>query len=118
MFPASILLRSVAARVLPALAAALLLVAPAAPAGDRDDHERARAAVEAGQILPLREILARVEREAPGTRVLEVELERRGPRWIYELRLLQPGGVMRKLRVDARNGAALAASAPGRHEDD
>lgn len=76
-------------------------------ARERDDHERARQAVESGQILPLKAILARVEREAPGE-VLEVELEQqdRGV-WVYELKVLQPGGVLTRLKLDARTGALL-----------
>jgi hypothetical protein len=38
-------------------------------------HDRARQAVEAGEILPLRTVLERVERDYPG-QVLDVELER------------------------------------------
>lgn len=76
-------------------------------ARDRDDHERARQAVESGQILPLKAIMARVEREAPGE-VLEVELEQqdRGV-WVYEFKVLQPGGVLTRLKLDARTGALL-----------
>jgi uncharacterized membrane protein YkoI len=43
--------------------------------GQGSDHDRARQALEAGEVLPLRTILERVEREYPG-QVLEVELER------------------------------------------
>ncbi len=43
--------------------------------GRGGDHDRARQALEAGEVLPLRTILDRVEREYPG-QVLEVELER------------------------------------------
>ena len=39
--------------------------------------------------------------------VLEVELERDDGRWIYELKLLQPGGELRKLKLDARSGELL-----------
>jgi len=93
-------------------ALAVLMAALSAPtvsvARERDDHERARQAVESGQILPLKAILARVDREAPGGEVLEVELEQqdRGA-WVYELKVLQPGGVLTKLKLDARTGALL-----------
>ncbi|MEX8494976.1 PepSY domain-containing protein [Sphaerotilus sp.] len=75
-------------------------------ARERDDHERARQAVESGQILPLKAILARVEREVPGE-VLEVELEQDNGVWLYELKVLQPGGMLTKLKLDARTGAVL-----------
>lgn len=74
-------------------------------AGD-DDHDRARAALERGEVLPLRTILDKVEREHPG-KVVEVELEREHGRWIYEIRLLRSGGVLVRLEVDARDGAVL-----------
>ena len=62
----------------------VLLAAIAGPAHARDghdehDHDRARQALQAGEILPLKAILARVEKEHPG-QVMEVELERREQR--------------------------------------
>lgn len=77
-----------------------------ASAKGRDDHERARQAVEAGQVLPLKTVLARIEREYPGE-VLEVELEQDDGAWRYELKLLQAGGVLLKLKVDARTGRVV-----------
>lgn len=94
-------------RRLAVLALALPLLTPAARADDRRDHERARAAVQAGQVLPLPALLERVQRQAPG-QVLEVELEQEDGRWIYELKLLQPGGQLVKLEVDAATGKLLA----------
>lgn len=94
-------------RGLAVLALALPLLSPAARADDRRDHERARAAVQAGQVLPLPALLERVQRQAPG-QVLEVELEQEDGRWIYELKLLQPGGQLVKLEVDAATGRLLA----------
>jgi len=71
------------------------------------DQDRARSAVEAGQVLPLRTLLERVEREQSG-RVLEVELEQEGGRWVYEFRLLRPNGRLAKIKVDARSGELLS----------
>lgn len=75
-----------------------------------DDHDRARHALEAGEILPLRTILGRIEREYPG-QILDVELERGqvdGPqRWIYEIKVLRTGGSVVKLKVDARDGKVI-----------
>lgn len=70
------------------------------------DHDRARAALQAGEVLPLTEILARVGRTHPG-QVLEVELERDDGVWIYELKLLQGDGLLVKLKVDARDGTVV-----------
>ena len=89
-------------------AAVVLAAAVALPAGaaDHHDQDRARRALEAGEILPLQAILARVEREAPG-QVIAVELERERGRWIYEIKLLGAGGSIVKLEIDARDGAVL-----------
>lgn len=87
-------------------------VALPARAVDPSDHDRARKALEAGEILPLRTVLEKVDRDAPG-QVLEVELERKNGRWIYEIKLLRPGGALVKLLVDASNGAII-----GRRERD
>lgn len=92
-----------------------LLLAFGSNAGMADnarDHDRARQAVEAGEVLPLRTILERVEREYPG-QVIDVELEREheekgGPeRWVYKIKLLRTGGALVKLKVDARTGAVI-----------
>ena len=77
-----------------------------ASAGGKDDHERARQALQAGQVLPLRSVLQRLEREQPG-QVLEVELEQEGGRWIYEVKLLQADGRLLKLKLDARTAVLL-----------
>ena len=87
--------------------AVLTALAPAqARARGAQDHDRARRALEAGEILPLRTILERVAVEHPG-RVLEVELEREDGRWVYEIKLLRAGGSLIRLEVDARDGATL-----------
>lgn len=75
-------------------------------AADSGDHDRARRALEAGQILPLKTVLERVGRESPG-QVMEVELERKGDRWVYEIKLLRTGGALVKLRVDASDGRLI-----------
>ena len=75
-------------------------------ADDAQDHDRARRALGAGEIMPLSRILDQVERDNPG-RVLEVELEREDDRWLYEIKLLQDGGRVLKLKVDARDARVL-----------
>ena len=75
-------------------------------AGDSGDHDRARQALEAGEILPLKTVLEKLVRDNPG-QVMEVDLERRGERWVYEIKLLRPGGALSKLLVDARDGAVI-----------
>lgn len=86
--------------------------------GDGHDHDRARQAVEAGEVLPLRAILERVERDYPG-QVMEVELEHREDRWIYEITVLRTGGALVRLKVDGRDGKLLRSKerpdGEGRH---
>ncbi len=97
-----------------ALSAALLLAllgAGASQAGDAHDHDRARRALESGEILPLRAILDRVDRDYPG-QIMEVELERDDARWLYEIKLLRPDGALVKLKIDARDGALLGIKGP------
>jgi uncharacterized membrane protein YkoI len=96
------------ARLRIALASLLLtgLAQPWAWASDSRDHERARAAVEAGQVLPLPTLLERLRRTHPG-QVLELELERDDGRWIYEVKLLQANGQLLKLDVDAATAQVL-----------
>lgn len=90
------------------LLALLLVAAPLAQAGD-DDHDRARRAVEAGEIKPLREILTTAE-AAYGGQLIEAELERRGGRMVYELKLLTVEGRLLKVYYDARSGLPLETS--------
>lgn len=79
---------------------------------DEKDHERARKALQAGEVLPLKTILERVARIYPG-QVMDVELEREhagsGGRWIYEVKVLGSGGALVKLKVDARDGTVLGS---------
>lgn len=76
--------------------------------GDSSDHDRARAALTAGEIMPLRQLLEQVEKNYPG-QVIEVELEHDDQRWVYEIKLLRAGGAMTKLKLDAKNGSLIKA---------
>lgn len=96
--------------------AGLLPALPASAHGD-DDHERARAALRAGEVLPLATLLERLQRSHPG-RVLEVELERDDGRWVYEVKLLRADGQLLKLALDARNGDVLSQRSKGRRAGD
>ncbi len=88
----------------------LAVTAFGATAGD-DDHDRARAAVEAGQTRPLAEILEAVHRDYPGE-VIDVELEddhyggnrNSNVMIIYEIKVRTPDGRILKLRYDAQTG--------------
>jgi uncharacterized membrane protein YkoI len=92
-------------RLIPTLCA-LALCLGAVPARADSEQDRARAALQAGQVLPLATVLARLEREQAG-QVLEVELEHEDGHWVYEVKLLQAGGRLMKLELDAATGAVL-----------
>lgn len=100
-------------------AAALAGASGPAPAGGDHDHERARQALEAGEVLPLRVILERVERDTPG-QVVDVELESEREngrrRWVYEVKVLRGGGALVKLKVDARDGTVIDRKQRGGRE--
>ncbi|HPT49080.1 MAG TPA: PepSY domain-containing protein [Accumulibacter sp.] len=92
--------------LLPPLCVALLSGAPMAGLADDGDHDRARQALRAGEVLPLPKILQRVDAEFPGE-VIEVELERHRGRWVYEIKTLRGDGTLLKLLVDAGDGRIL-----------
>ena len=76
---------------------------PAAAAGlSARDHERVRAAVARGEMVPLASVLADAQRRHPGT-VLEVEFEDGE----YEVEMLGEDGVIRELEYDVRTGELL-----------
>ena len=92
-------------RVLRVVLTLCLLSAPATGVAD-DDHDRARRALEAGEVRPLATIVALVEAEVGG-RVVEAELEREDERWVYELKLVTADGRMVEAEVDAATGDVL-----------
>lgn len=96
--------------VIAALMVAALGLSPAAFAGG--DHDRARQAVEDGRIMPLKEILTRVEGAYPG-QLIEAELEGEGGRMVYEIKMLTKDGQLMKLLYDARTGEMLKAKGLG-----
>lgn len=95
------------ALALPMLA---LAVMPGLADGDEYDHDeghdRALRALQERRILPLGTILDRVGATIPGE-VLEVELEREGRLWLYELTVLASGGRLLEVAVDAATGAIV-----------
>lgn len=96
----------------PAIASLLLagvLATPLAQASDKD-HERARQAVQAGQVMPLPAVLDKLALTHPG-QVLEVELDRERysdrETWVYEIKLLHADGQLLKLELDAKTAEVL-----------
>lgn len=97
-----------------ALACVLALAGPVHADDDepRHDHDRARRALQAGDVLPLADLLARTGIEDDG-RLLEVELEREHGRLIYELKILTPEGRVIEQVFDAGTGERLETK--GKH---
>ena len=85
---------------------ALLLCAVPARAG-LDDYQRAREALERGEVLPLGTILGLVEKEIDA-RVIEVEFEEEDGRYIYEFELITADGRLMEARADAVTGRILS----------
>lgn len=87
------------------------------PALASPDHERARQALQSGEILPLDKILAKVAAKQPG-QILEVELDdergKDGKIWVYEIKGVTSDGKLFKIKVDARNGDVLESRSKSR----
>ncbi len=96
-----------ARRLTAPLLMAALAASGTAPHAGEGDHERARRALERGEVLPLRSVLEQVERTQQG-QVLKIEFERDDGRYVYEIRLLQSDGRVAKLKVDAVDGRVLS----------
>jgi uncharacterized membrane protein YkoI len=82
-------------------------------AGADDDHERARHLQESGEIVALEVIIWKLKARGM-TRLLEVELEEKRGRYVYEIEMLDDRGVVQKLWFDARSGELLGE----KREDD
>ena len=71
-----------------------------------DESERrdaVRRAVEAGEVLPLAQILEKVRVRVSGD-VTGIEVNREGGRWHYEVRVIDRGGRVLEVHVDAQSG--------------
>jgi hypothetical protein len=83
--------------------------ADADPRGER----RGRDAVRRGEIRPLEQVIAQVQRRYPG-RVLDAQLDRSGERWVYHLKMLTREGRVLRVAVDAHSGRILDVRGRGR----
>ena len=74
-----------------------------------DDHayDRARRAVDRGEILPMAILLERLKTRIPGEMV-GVDLEREDGQWIYEFKIIDTRGRLLEIYVDARTGEVLS----------
>jgi hypothetical protein len=86
-----------------------LLIAPVSAGGQAQippDFELARDAVERGEILPLAEVLSRLQESHPG-RVIEVELEYSENILVYEVELVTDDGRLIEVEMNAATGAFI-----------
>jgi uncharacterized membrane protein YkoI len=80
--------------------------APSALADNEDDHDRARGAVERGDILPLETVLRAIRPSIDGE-IVGIELEKEGSRWIYEIKVINRRGRMVEIAADARTAKVV-----------
>ena len=84
----------------------LIAVLAGAPVSASEDADRARQALEKGEIRPLEEILRAAREAVPGD-VVAVDLKRDDGRWRYKLRILGADGKRRTVKVDAGSAKIL-----------
>lgn len=84
-----------------------LLIILSAPLYADDDNDEAKRLVESGEILAL-EVVLKKAREIQAGKVLEVELERKRGKRIYEIELLTPDGTVFELKFNAKTGKHLS----------
>ena len=88
------------------LGAAGLLLFHAGDSLAGDDAQKARALSQRGDILPLEKI-AEHARAAKLGKLIDIELEQKHGRWIYEAEVLDETGRVWELKLDARTGSVL-----------
>lgn len=72
-----------------------------------DDHDRAKALLDAGDILPLETILQRAQATQTG-KILEIELKNKPNHPVYEIELLTLEGKVLELIFDAKTGNLIS----------
>lgn len=77
--------------------------------GSDDDQDKARRAVERGEALELRKVLANVRRRYSG-RIVSVRLKGRGSNLHYRIRVIDKDNRLLNLVVNARTGQVTAGS--------
>lgn len=98
--------------VLPLLMGGLLLVPLAlgqARQGWQDDnhsYDKARRAVERGDALPVTEVMRHLRANVQGD-IVATDYEYEFERWVYEFKVVDKQGRLRKVHVDAATGAMI-----------
>ncbi|MDQ6971261.1 MAG: PepSY domain-containing protein [Mariprofundaceae bacterium] len=75
--------------------------------GMADEVDRVRELRDMGHILPLSQLLRKIELKYPGT-LLDVDLEEEKGRVIYEIDLVGKDHVVHHIELDAHNGDIIA----------
>ena len=88
----------------------IVLTCSAASAWADDEQDRARAALDAGEIQPYGAIQDIVTTRASGE-IIDVELDQDGSQWIYQLKLRDTHGQVLEVEVDATSGEILKMDA-------
>lgn len=91
------------------IAAATAIGADFARADDRMRPSEVRQLREAGKILSMEDILARVRSAQPG-QVVEIDLDREHGRLVYEVKLIDDADAIHRLELDAATGEVIRRS--------
>lgn len=73
---------------------------------DSYDHEEADLARRSGEIRPLQEILDEVLKSQPGE-VVGITFGKEYGMWVYEMKMVTPGGRYLEIYVDAKTGKII-----------
>ena len=98
--------------VLPALLLAAVSTAGTEPPAWHEhssSYDLAREAVQRGEALPLHEVRRHLHLLAPG-RIVATQYEFEFERWVYEFKIVDPRGQLRKVHIDARTGELVKVS--------
>ncbi len=83
-----------------------LLCFPLVSLADDIDHDDAFRLQQAGEILPLESIIQKAKQYHDG-KVLEVELEKRRGKLVYEIKILDKEGVLWEMKLNAVDGSVV-----------
>lgn len=90
----------------------LPFIALAVPGGDTGmllaklDAEEARQLKQTGKIMPLEQLIVRVQKDYPG-QIIEIELDEDKDRFVYDIEIVGEEGVVIELKLDAATGEVL-----------
>jgi uncharacterized membrane protein YkoI len=97
-------MRRLAVLTLGMLVACTSLADPARDWEDDDrSYDRARRAVERGDVMPVVEVMRHLRARVEGD-IVATEYEYEFGRWVYEFKVVDPQGRLRKVHVDAATG--------------